>query len=65
MPIVRPVDIVPELFTIQNTHTVLTASVTHHQPFTVGTQANVTHPLKTTRNPNLKIVMMSKERQHR
>ena len=41
MPIVRLVDIVPKLFTIQNTHTVLKAPI-KHQPFTAGTQANVT-----------------------
>jgi hypothetical protein len=38
---VGPVDIVPKLFTIQNTHTVLKAPITH-QPFTAGTQANMT-----------------------
>ena len=41
-PIVGPADIVPELFAIQNTHTVLAAPITHHQPFAAGTQANVT-----------------------
>jgi hypothetical protein len=42
MPIVGPADIIPELFAIQNTHAVLTAPITHHQPLTTGTQANVT-----------------------
>ena len=42
MPIVGPVDIVPKLLGIQNAHTVLTAPITLHQPFTAGTQANMT-----------------------
>ena len=29
------------LFAIQNTHTILAAPITHHQPPTAGTQANV------------------------
>ena len=41
-PIVGPADIISKLFAIQNTHTVLAAPITHHQPLTASTQANVT-----------------------